>query len=70
MVINGPSGSGKTNILINILHRRAKNGKRQSLRRVFDAVVIVSPTLKSLGNNIFEDLEDKKKFIEYLTKSF
>ena len=65
MVINGPSGSGKTNILINILHRRAKDGKRQSLRRVFDAVVIVSPTLKSLGNNIFEDLEDKKKFNKF-----
>ena len=65
MVINGPSGSGKTNILINILHRRAKEGKRQSLRRVFDAVVIVSPTLKSLGNNIFEDLEDKKKFTKF-----
>ena len=60
MVINGPSGSGKTNMLINILHRRAKDGKRQSLRRVFDAVVIVSPS-----NNIFEDLEDKKKFTKF-----
>jgi len=65
MVINGPSGSGKTNMLINILHRRAKDGKRQSLRRVFDAVVIVSPSLKSLSNNIFEDLEDKKKFTKF-----
>ena len=61
MVINGPSGSGKTNILINILHRRAKNGKRQSLRKVFDSIVIVSPSLKSLANNIFKDLEEKKK---------
>ena len=65
LVINGYSGSGKTNLLINILHRRAKDGKRQSLRKVFDSVIIVSPTLKSLANNIFEDLEDKKKFTKF-----
>ena len=51
--------------MINILHRRAKDGKRQSLRKVFDSVIIVSPTLKSLANNIFEDLEDKKKFTKF-----
>ncbi len=65
LVINGPSGSGKTNLLIQILNRRAKDGVRQSLRRVFDAVVIVSPTLASLGNNIFEDLDEKKKFTSF-----
>ena len=65
MVINGPSGSGKTNILINILHRKAKNGKRQSLRKVFDSIVIVSPSLKSLANNIFKDLEEKKKYTKF-----
>ena len=62
LVINGYSGSGKTNLLIQILNRRAKNGVRQSLRRVFDSVVIVSPTLSTLANNIFEDLDEKKKF--------
>ena len=65
MVINGPSGSGKTNLLVNILKKRAKNGKRQSLRRVFDSVVIVSPSLKSLSNNIFEDLDEKKKYTKF-----
>ncbi len=62
MVINGPSGSGKTNMLIQLLHRKAHKGQRQSLRRVFDDVVIVSPSLKSLANNIFEDLDEGKKF--------
>ena len=65
MIINGPSGSGKTNMLVQILHRRAHNGQRQSLRRVFDDVVIVSPSLKSLANNIFEDLDDGKKFSKF-----
>lgn len=65
MVINGPSGSGKTNMLIQLLHRRAHKGQRQSLRRVFDDVVIVSPSLKSLANNIFEDLDEGKKFSRF-----
>lgn len=65
MIINGPSGSGKTNLLIQILHRKAHNGQRQSLRRVFDDVVIVSPSLKSLANNIFEDLDEGKKFNKF-----
>jgi len=65
MVINGPSGSGKTNMLIQILHRKAHKGQRQSLRRVFDDVVIVSPSLKSLANNIFEDLDEGKKFNKF-----
>lgn len=62
MLINAPSGSGKTTFLINILNRKARNGVRQSLRRVFDSVIIVSPTLGSLKNDIFADLEDKKKY--------
>jgi len=65
LVINGYSGSGKTNLLIQILNRRAKNGVRQSLRRVFDSVVICSPTLSTLSNNIFEDLSEKKKFKQF-----
>ena len=58
----GSSGSGKTNTVINLLTARRKKGIRNGYRRVYDKILIVSPTLASLKNNIFEGLPDDQKF--------
>ena len=65
MVINGPSGSGKTNLLCNVIYKKASNKKRQSLRKLFDHVIVVSPSLGSLTNNIFKDLADNKRYTKF-----
>ena len=44
-VISGASGSGKTTLLTSMMSARKKNGIRQSYRKVFDKIVICSPTL-------------------------
>jgi len=61
LLINGSSGSGKTNLLINLLkapHDR-KNGIRKSFKKIFENVVIVSPSLKTLKENIYKGLKHK-----------
>ena len=44
-VISGASGSGKTTLMTSIMSARKKNGIRQSYRKVFDKILICSPTL-------------------------
>ena len=58
----GTSGSGKTNTLISLLTAKRKNGVRNSYKKVYDKIIIVSPTLASLKNNIFEGLPDEQKY--------
>tara|TARA_R110002020_G_scaffold271684_4_gene486908 strand:+ start:1884 stop:2624 length:741 start_codon:yes stop_codon:yes gene_type:complete len=58
----GTSGSGKTNTLISLLTAKRKNGVRNSYKKVYDKIIIVSPTLSSLKNNIFEGLPDEQKY--------
>jgi len=58
----GSSGSGKTNTMINLLSAKRKKGIRNGYRKVYDKIIIVSPTLASLKNNIFEGLPDNQKF--------
>ena len=61
VMINGASGSGKTNLLIQLLkcpHDR-QLGIRKSLKKIFDTVIIVSPSLKTLQDNIFKGLKHK-----------
>ena len=58
MAITGPSSSCKSNALIQIIGRNKKNGQRRSLKNVFHTITIVSPSLHTLGKNIFEDLPD------------
>jgi len=74
-LICGAAGSGKTSLLNSLMGSRKYRGKRQSYKGVFDHVIICSPSLKSLSNNIYEDLEDHKKheefnmeFIDFLTE--
>ena len=58
----GSSGSGKTNTMVNLLSSKRKKGIRNGYRRVYDKIIIVSPTLTSLKNNIFENLPTNQKF--------
>ena len=63
-VFVGKSKSGKSNLMINLLSKPKKNGVRQSYKKVFHDVIIVSPSLSSFKNNIFQDIDDEKKFEE------
>ena len=58
----GTSGSGKTNAMINLLIAKKKNGVRNSYKKLYDKIIIVSPTLGSLKQNIFENLPEEQKF--------
>lgn len=70
--ISGPSGSGKTTLLTSIMSARKKNGKRQSYRKVFDHIIIMSPTLgqsKSAKKDVFADIRGEQKFKEFNNQS-
>lgn len=63
--IIGPSGSGKTTILINLLQKMPKTKDKKFLKSyygIFHNVVFVSPSSHTLKNNIFDELDSKKKF--------
>lgn len=62
--INGAANSGKTNLLINLFTQEPckKTGKKRNLEKCFDHIFIVTPNLKSLKKNIFEDIDEKYKF--------
>jgi len=61
-VFVGKSKSGKSNLLVNLLNKGKKNGFRESYKKVFHDVIIVSPSLKSFKNNIFADIDEEKQF--------
>jgi ATP:corrinoid adenosyltransferase len=60
--ISGSSKSGKTTLLVNLISKRAKDGIRQSYIKLFDDIVVVSPSRHTLKKDIFEDIDDNKKF--------
>jgi len=63
-VISGASGSGKTTLMTSIMSARKKKGIRQSYRKVFDKILICSPTLgqgKSVKNDVFSDVRGEQK---------
>ncbi len=67
-VISGASGSGKTTLMTSVMSARKKSGIRQSYRKVFDKIVICSPTLgqgKSAKNDPFHDVPGDQKFKEF-----
>lgn len=71
--IIGPSGSGKTTILVNLLQKMSKTKDKKFLRSyygIFHNVVFVSPSSHTLSNNIFDELESKKKFSELTPEVF
>tara|TARA_R110000822_G_scaffold19997_1_gene64659 strand:- start:790 stop:1578 length:789 start_codon:yes stop_codon:yes gene_type:complete len=63
-VICGPSGSGKTTALYSMMTKRKKNGVRQSYRKVFDKIYIVSPTManNSMKSDPFKDIPKKQVY--------
>lgn len=65
MVISGSSGSGKTTLLTSMMSAGKKNGLRQSYKKLFDHIIIVSPTLgqgKSVTKDPFKDVRGEQKF--------
>jgi GTPase SAR1 family protein len=66
MLVVGSSGSGKTNFVINLIskkHKKVKGvNKRQSLYQVFDKLIICSPSLKTLEEDVFKSLDDSQKY--------
>jgi Cdc6-like AAA superfamily ATPase len=67
-VISGASGSGKTTLMTSVMSARKKKGIRQSYRKVFDRIIICSPTLgqgKSAKNDPFYDVPGEQKFKEF-----
>ena len=61
LIINGPSGSGKTNMLVNLLNKNKckLTKKRQSFKGCFHNIYICSPSLHTLDNPVFNDLDTK-----------
>lgn len=62
--INGSANSGKTNLLLNLFIKKPckKTGRKRNVEKCFDHIFIVSPNLKSLKKNIFEDIDSQFKF--------
>jgi hypothetical protein len=69
IIIAGYSGSGKTNLNINLLSNKSWKGKKQSLKGCFHNMYICSPSLHTLKDNIFEDIDDEYK-TDSLTHDF
>jgi hypothetical protein len=65
MLYVGQAGSGKTNLMVSILSQHKKKGKRCGMAKVYDHIIIVSPSLGTLKNNIFKDLDENKKWEEF-----
>lgn len=68
MVISAPPGSGKTTLLTSLMSQKKHNGKRTSYRKVFDKIIICSPTLgqgQSLKKDPFSDIDDSQKFTDF-----
>jgi len=65
VVICGASNMGKTTLMLNLISKppKMKNGKKipQSFKKLFTNVFVISPSLHTLKNNVFEDLDDDKK---------
>ena len=62
--INGSANSGKTNLLLNLFLKKPckKTKQKRNLEKCFHHIFIISPNLKSLKKNIFEDIPDEFKF--------
>ncbi len=60
--LSGASRSGKTTTLINLISKRARNGNRLSYLSLFDDIIMVSPSRNTLKNDVFEDIDESKKF--------
>lgn len=67
-VISGASGSGKTTLLTSFMSCKKKNGIKQSYRKLFDNILICSPTLgqgKSVKNDVFKNIPTNQKWTTF-----
>lgn len=60
MLICGASGSGKTTLLYSIMSKPKRKGVRQSYKKVFDKIYIISPTMakESIKNDPFKSIPE------------
>jgi len=65
MYICGRPGSGKTSLLVSLLTNKPIKGKKCSYRKLFDHIIVCSPSIKTLGNNIFDKLPEEQKFEDF-----
>ena len=65
MILVGRPGSGKTTFLVNLLSRGRYNNERRGLKKMFHNIVVCSPSIASLKNNIFKNLDDTKLFEDF-----
>ncbi len=66
MLVVGSSGSGKTSFVINLISKKNKRGKgRQSLIHCFNKIIVCSPSLKTLKEDVFKDLDDEQKYQDF-----
>ena len=63
MCISGSSGSGKTTALYSIMLKKKMKNKRQSYRKLFDKIYVVSPTIgkASMKKDPFSKLPESQK---------
>lgn len=63
-LISGASGSGKTTLLTSLMSAKPINGVRQGYRKVFDKIIVISPTLgkASLKRDPFSKLPKSQMF--------
>ena len=65
LLVVGRPGSGKTNFVVNLLKTGKYNEERRGLRKMFENVVVCSPSIKSLKNNVFNTIDESKLFEEF-----
>lgn len=66
MLVVGSSGSGKTSFVINMVSKKKRKNKgRQSLIHCFNKIIICSPSLKTLKEDVFKDLDDEQKYQDF-----
>ena len=69
VAIIGSSGSGKTNLLVSMLTKPKRDGVHRSFKKLFHKIIVVSPSLHTLQNNIFKDVPDERKFKDFTTET-
>jgi len=65
LILVGRPGSGKTTFLVNLLTRGRYHNERRGLKKMFHNIVVCSPSIASLKNNIFKNLDEGKMFEDF-----
>jgi hypothetical protein len=70
-LISGAAGSGKTTLLTSLMSAKPVNGVRQGYRKLFDRVIVISPTLgkTSMKNDPFRKLPPTQMFDSFTVGS-